>query len=88
MRFVEAASKGNEPDEEAIEMMKKKFTNKQAPVVNFNYNSYIRIGALPPPVINTLIVNGNNYINQANPTSNLQTTSKLSGLNFRNEFWW
>jgi len=45
MRFVEAASKGNEPDEEAIEMMKKKFPNKQAPVVNFNYNSYIRIGA-------------------------------------------
>lgn len=44
MRFVEAASKGNEPDGEA-QVMKKKFKNKQAHVVNFNYNSYIRIGA-------------------------------------------
>ena len=61
MKFVEAASKGNEPDTEASEIWTKG---------NFNYNSYIKIGALAPPVINILNVNGNNYINQANKISN------------------
>lgn len=65
MRFVEANNRKNAPDEEAKEIKPRK-GHKGGPVVNVNYNSYIRIGAYQPPVINTLIVNGNNYINQAN----------------------
>lgn len=69
MKFIDAVSQDNEPDEEALDFSKKNSKNKKKPstsntagpmpVVNFNYNSYIKIGAYPPPpVINTLIVNG------------------------------
>ncbi|CAI2359594.1 unnamed protein product [Moneuplotes crassus] len=74
MRFVEANNRKNAPDEEAKEIKSRK-GKKGGPVVNVNYNSYIRIGAYQPPVINTLIVNGNNYINQAN---NLAADKKLA----------
>eukprot|EP00344_Euplotes_crassus_P009462 CAMPEP_0197019350 /NCGR_PEP_ID=MMETSP1380-20130617/80647_1 /TAXON_ID=5936 /ORGANISM="Euplotes crassus, Strain CT5" /LENGTH=483 /DNA_ID=CAMNT_0042446753 /DNA_START=343 /DNA_END=1794 /DNA_ORIENTATION=- len=74
MKFIEAKNRKNAPDEEAKEIKGKKKNSKTGPVVNVNYNSYIRIGAYPPPVINTLIVNGNNYINHGNPHANKNFT--------------
>ena len=64
MKVIKAISdKSNEPDQESSIVMKKGYKAKQGPVaiqnqgimpvVNFNF---------PPPVINTLIVNGNNNI--------------------------
>lgn len=78
MKFVEANSRKNAPDEEAKEIKGKKKSSKTGPVVNVNYNSYIRIGAYPPPVINTLIVNGNNYINHGNPNAGSMYLDHLS----------
>ena len=64
MKVIKAISdKNNEPDQESSEVSKKSKKFKQGPiaiqnqgmmpVMNFNY---------PPPVINTLIVNGNNFV--------------------------
>lgn len=86
MKFID--SMANEPDSEAAEIGKKKVKpfvavsggQNPVPVVNFNYNSYIKIGAYPPPVINTLIVNGNNYMQEANQVSNVQLKSSKKGI--------
>lgn len=88
-KVIEAISGQNEPDEEALEIKKSKKRQgsakpkqqeKQAPVVNFNYNSYIKIGAYPPPVINTLIVNGNNYIPGFNQNINMTDPKGRKGI--------
>lgn len=91
IKFMDAINNGNEPDEEAAEVSKKGGTKPRMPqmpistqgpmpVVNFNYNSYIKIGPYPPPVINTLIVNGNNYMNDASNVSNVQLKSSKKGI--------
>jgi len=80
MRFVEASSKINEPDEMASEISSKGFNKKFMPMTDFNYGSYGKLGGYPPPVINTLIVNGNNYINQASQMTNSQKGRVKKGI--------
>eukprot|EP00345_Euplotes_harpa_P013668 CAMPEP_0168355444 /NCGR_PEP_ID=MMETSP0213-20121227/24549_1 /TAXON_ID=151035 /ORGANISM="Euplotes harpa, Strain FSP1.4" /LENGTH=112 /DNA_ID=CAMNT_0008367645 /DNA_START=77 /DNA_END=415 /DNA_ORIENTATION=+ len=71
MNVIKAISgRNNEPDGEASEVLKRgkkkgpiAIQNQSSmPVVNFSINSLIQVGAFNPPIINTLIVNENNYI--------------------------
>lgn len=91
MKFISAVSQQNEPDDEASEVVKKGSkkvevpnfgpqVQGQRPVLNFNYNSFIKIGSHPPPVINTVIVNGNNYMPITNQSANIQITSSKKGI--------
>lgn len=91
MKFINAVSQQNEPDDEALEFSKKgtkkvevpnaaSQTHGQRPILNFNYNSFIKIGAHPPPVINAVIVNGNNYMPITNQSAKIQITNPKKGI--------
>jgi len=85
MKFVDAMS-NNEPDEEASEMSKKVNKKKSpyvavsgpqnpVPVVNVNYNSYIKIGSYHP-CDHTVLVNNSNGKDDAHPIKKKVSTTE------------